>query len=100
MLKASGAEEKGTAARGRGRMMVIAALSPTDCARIGLVLRYITDMHISIRGRFLKAFIDGEMVSTIESSFSVDVGRRGVLNDELKPLLTNCEFIEVKYLSF
>lgn len=75
-------------------------LSPTDCARIGLVLRYITDMHISIRGRFLKAFIDGEMVSAIESSFNVDVGRRGVLNDNLKPLLTNCEFIEVKYLSF
>lgn len=44
-------------------------------------------MHISIRGRFLKAFIDGEMVSAIESSFNVDVGRRGVLNDELKPLL-------------
>lgn len=57
-------------------------------------------MHISIRGRFLKAFIDGEMVSAIESSFNVDVGRRGVLNDNLKPLLTNCEFIEVKYLSF
>lgn len=52
-------------------------------------------MHISIRGRFLKAFIDGEMVSAIESSFNVDVGRRGVLNDNLKPLLTNCEFIEV-----
>lgn len=77
-------------------------LSPTDCAGIGLVLRYMTDMYISIRGRFLKAIIDGEMVTAIQSSFNVDVGRRGLLNDNPQSSsvsLTSCEFIEVKYLS-
>lgn len=59
-------------------------------------------MYISVRARFLKAIIDGEMVTAIESSFNVDLGRRGLLNDNLKSLSvspTNCEFIEVKYLS-